>query len=205
MIAAGLVAKKAVEKGLSVKPYVKTSLAPGSRVVTEYLEKAGLLEPLATLGFNVVGYGCTTCIGNSGPLPGEVVKAITSENLVAASVLSGNRNFEGRIHPYVRANYLASPPLVVIYALAGTVDIDLQNEPLGNDAEGKPGIYERYYGLQTKKFLKQHHNMYLQICLWINIKVYSLAMKLGMRLNLQKVSYTPGMKIPHIFKNLHSF
>jgi aconitate hydratase len=138
MIAAGLVAKKAVEKGLRVKPYVKTSLAPGSRVVTEYLEKAGLLEPLATLGFNVVGYGCTTCIGNSGPLPGEVVKAITSENLVAASVLSGNRNFEGRIHPYVRANYLASPPLVVVYALAGTVDIDLQNEPVGNDEDGEP-------------------------------------------------------------------
>ena len=106
-------------------------------MVTGYLEKAGLLEPLGKLGFNVVGYGCTTCIGNSGPLPGEVVKAITSENLVAASVLSGNRNFEGRIHPYVRANYLASPPLVVIYALAGTVDIDLQNEPLGNDPEGK--------------------------------------------------------------------
>jgi aconitate hydratase A / 2-methylisocitrate dehydratase len=136
MLAAGLVARKAVEKGLSVKPYVKTSLAPGSRVVTEYLEKAGVLDPLARLGFNVVGYGCTTCIGNSGPLPGEVVKAITSENLVAVSVLSGNRNFEGRIHPYVRANYLASPPLVVIYALAGTVDIDLQNEPLGLDLDG---------------------------------------------------------------------
>jgi aconitate hydratase len=138
MLAAGLVAKKAVEKGLTVKPYVKTSLAPGSRVVTEYLEKAGLLESLAKLGFNVVGYGCTTCIGNSGPLPGEVVKAITSENLVAVSVLSGNRNFEGRIHPYVRANYLASPPLVVIYALAGTVDIDLENEPLGLDIDGNP-------------------------------------------------------------------
>jgi aconitate hydratase len=137
MLAAGLVARKAIEKGLSVKPYVKTSLAPGSRVVPEYLEKADLLEPLARLGFNVVGYGCTTCIGNSGPLPGEVVKAITSENLVAVSVLSGNRNFEGRIHPYVRANYLASPPLVVIYALAGTVDIDLENEPLGFDPDGK--------------------------------------------------------------------
>jgi aconitate hydratase A / 2-methylisocitrate dehydratase len=136
MLAAGMVAKKAVEKGLSVKPYVKTSLAPGSRVVTEYLEKANLIEPLAKLGFNVVGYGCTTCIGNSGPLPGEVVKAITSENLVAVSVLSGNRNFEGRIHPYVRANYLASPPLVVIFALAGTVDIDLENEPLGIDSLG---------------------------------------------------------------------
>jgi aconitate hydratase len=138
MVAAGLVAKKAVEKGLKVKPYVKTSLAPGSRVVTEYLAKAGLLEPLAKLGFNVVGYGCTTCIGNSGPLPGEVVKAITSANLVAASVLSGNRNFEGRIHPYVRANYLASPPLVVVYALAGTINIDLKTEPLGEDAEGNP-------------------------------------------------------------------
>ena len=110
--------------------------------MTEYLAKAGLLEPLAKLGFNVVGYGCTTCIGNSGPLPGEVVKAITSANLVAVSVLSGNRNFEGRIHPYVRANYLASPPLVVAYALAGTINIDLKNEPLGTDADGKP-VYLR--------------------------------------------------------------
>jgi aconitate hydratase len=142
MIAAGLVAQKAVERGLEVKPYVKTSLAPGSRVVTEYLEKAGLLQPLARLGFNVVGYGCTTCIGNSGPLPGEVVKAITSADLVAAAVLSGNRNFEGRIHPYVRANYLASPPLVVAYALAGTVDINLTEEPLGVDSQDKP-IYLR--------------------------------------------------------------
>jgi len=138
MIAAGLVAKKALERGLSVKPYVKTSLAPGSRVVTDYLAGAGLLEPLARLGFNLVGYGCTTCIGNSGPLPGEVVKAITSGNLVVASVLSGNRNFEGRIHPYVKANYLASPPLVVAYSLAGTVEIDLKNEPLGFDPEGNP-------------------------------------------------------------------
>ncbi len=138
MVTAGLIARNAVQKGLNVKPYVKTSLAPGSRVVTDYLEKAGLLDPLAKLGFNVVGYGCTTCIGNSGPLPGEVVKAITSGNLVAVSVLSGNRNFEGRIHPYVRANYLASPPLVVIYALAGTVDIDLKNDPLGYDQQGEP-------------------------------------------------------------------
>jgi aconitate hydratase len=142
MLGAGLLAKKAVELGLKVKPYVKTSLAPGSRVVTEYLEKAGLLEPLAALGFNLVGYGCTTCIGNSGPLPGEVVKAITSADLVAAAVLSGNRNFEGRIHPYVRANYLASPPLVVAYALAGTVDIDLVEEPIGTDKNGEP-VYLR--------------------------------------------------------------
>lgn len=137
MIAAGLLAKKAVEKGLETKPFVKTSLAPGSRIVTDYLEKAGLIDPLAELGFNLVGYGCTTCIGNSGPLSGEVVKGITRGELVAVAVLSGNRNFEGRIHPYVRANYLASPPLVVAYALAGTVDIDLVNDPLGENDEGE--------------------------------------------------------------------
>ena len=137
LVAAGLVAKKAVERGLSTKSYVKTSLAPGSRVVTEYLSQAGLLEPLAQLGFNLVGYGCTTCIGNSGPLPGEVAKAITGGDLVVAGVLSGNRNFEGRVHALVKANYLASPPLVVAYALAGTVDIDLLSEPLGWDADGK--------------------------------------------------------------------
>ncbi|WKZ51618.1 MAG: aconitate hydratase AcnA [Anaerolineales bacterium] len=138
MIAAGLVAKKAVEKGLHVKPYVKTSLAPGSRVVTEYLQLAGLIDPLSKLGFNVVAYGCTTCIGNSGPLPGEVAKAVTGSDIVAAAVISGNRNFEGRVHPLVKANYLASPPLVVAYALAGTVDIDLVYEPLGADANGAP-------------------------------------------------------------------
>jgi aconitate hydratase len=138
MLGAGLLAKKAVERGLKVKPYVKTSLAPGSRVVTEYLESAGLMEPLSELGFNLVGYGCTTCIGNSGPLSGEVVKAITSGDLVASAVLSGNRNFEGRIHSYALANYLASPPLVVAYALAGTVDIDLIKEPLGIGKNGDP-------------------------------------------------------------------
>ncbi len=142
MLAAGLVAKKAVERGLKVKPFVKTSLAPGSRVVTEYLKQAGLLEPLAELGFNVVGYGCTTCIGNSGPLPGPVAEAITSQNLVAASVISGNRNFEGRVHSLVKASYLASPPLVVAYALAGTVDVNLDRDPIGVDAEGQP-VYLR--------------------------------------------------------------
>jgi aconitate hydratase len=136
MVAAGLLARKAVEKGLKVKPYVKTSLAPGSRVVTEYLTKSNLIEPLAKLGFNVVGYGCTTCIGNSGPLPGEVAKAVTGSDLVAAAVISGNRNFEGRVHPLVKANYLASPPLVVAFALAGTVDIDLDSEPLGTGRDG---------------------------------------------------------------------
>jgi aconitate hydratase len=138
LVAAGLVARKAVEKGLNVKPYVKTSLAPGSRVVTEYLRQAGLLDPLSKLGFNVIAYGCTTCIGNSGPLPGEVAKAVTGSDLVAAAVLSGNRNFEGRVHPLVKANYLASPPLVVAYALAGTVDIDMSKEPLGVGSDGKP-------------------------------------------------------------------
>jgi len=138
LIAAGLVAKKAIERGLTVQPYVKTSLAPGSRVVTDYLKKANLLEPLAKLGFNVVAYGCTTCIGNSGPLSSEVARAVTGGDLVAAAVLSGNRNFEGRVHPLVKANFLASPPLVVAYALAGTVDIDLNQDRLGVDSNGQP-------------------------------------------------------------------
>lgn len=136
MLGAGIVAKKAVERGLKVPPYVKTSLAPGSRVVTEYLKEAGLTEYMDQLGFNLVGYGCTTCIGNSGPLPEPVEAAIKEGDLIVAGVLSGNRNFEGRIHPYVKANFLASPPLVVAYALAGTVDIDLANEPLGKDKDG---------------------------------------------------------------------
>jgi aconitate hydratase len=172
MIAAGLVAKKALERGLRIKPYVKTSLAPGSRVVTEYLANAGLLEPLAKLGFNVVGYGCTTCIGNSGPLPGEVIKAITSGDLVAVSVLSGNRNFEGRIHPYVRANYLASPPLVVAYALAGTINIDPKNEPLGVDPDGKPVFLKDIWpsnqevaqavdrNVSTEMFREKYHSVF---------------------------------------------
>ena len=142
MIGAGLVAKKAVEKGLSSKPWVKTSLAPGSKVVTDYLRQAGLDTYLDTLGFNLVGYGCTTCIGNSGPLPEEVSAAIDADGLVVASVLSGNRNFEGRVQQQVRANYLASPPLVVAYALAGTMNLDLTTEPLGTGKDGKP-VYLR--------------------------------------------------------------
>jgi len=138
MLGAGLLAKKAAARGLKVPAYVKTSLAPGSKVVTEYLQEAGLLDSLAALRFNLVGYGCTTCIGNSGPLPEEVAKAVTEKQLVAAAVLSGNRNFEGRVHPLVRANYLASPPLVVAYALAGTVDVDIATEPLGKDRHGTP-------------------------------------------------------------------
>jgi aconitate hydratase len=142
MLAAGLLAKKAVERGLTVSPVVKTSLAPGSRAVIEYLEKAGLMPYLEALHFDLVGFGCTTCIGNSGPLEEPVAKAIDENNLVVAAVLSGNRNFEGRIHPQVRASFLASPPLVVAYALAGTVDTDLRTEPLGTDKDGKP-VYLR--------------------------------------------------------------
>ena len=138
LIGAGLLAKKAVEKGLARKPWVKTSLAPGSQVVTAYLAKAGLTPYLDQLGFNLVGYGCTTCIGNSGPLPDEVAAAVEDKGLVVASVLSGNRNFEGRIQPLVRANYLASPPLVVAYALAGSMTVDLTTEPLGTGADGTP-------------------------------------------------------------------
>jgi len=137
MVGAGLVARKAHQKGLHRKPWVKTSLAPGSKVVTDYLAKAGLMDDLEALGFYTVGYGCTTCIGNSGPLPPSISKAITENDIVATSVLSGNRNFEGRISPDVRANYLASPPLVVAYAIAGTVDIDLATEPIGTDQDGQ--------------------------------------------------------------------
>ena len=138
MLGAGLLARNAVQRGLTVKPWVKTSLAPGSKVVTEYLERAGLDEYLDALGFNLVGYGCTTCIGNSGPLPTEVSDVVGAEDLTVVSVLSGNRNFEGRINPDVKMNYLASPPLVVAYALAGTMDIDLYDEPLGEGSDGEP-------------------------------------------------------------------
>ena len=133
MVGAGLLARKAVERGLNRKPWVKTSLAPGSKVVVDYLERAGLLADLEKLGFALVGFGCTTCIGNSGPLPPPVAAAANEHGLALVSVLSGNRNFEGRINPDVRMNYLASPPLVVAYALAGTMDIDLTSEPLGTD------------------------------------------------------------------------
>jgi aconitate hydratase len=138
MVAAGLVARGAAERGLEPKPWVKTTLAPGSRVVMDYLDRAGLTEPLARIGFDLVGFGCTTCIGNSGPLLPGVSQAVRDNDLSVASVLSGNRNFEGRIHPDVRMNYLASPPLVVAYALAGTMDIDLTTDPLGSDADGRP-------------------------------------------------------------------
>ena len=142
MIGAGLLAKKAVERGLTVKPWVKTSLAPGSKVVVDYYDKAGLTPYLEKLGFHVVGFGCTTCIGNSGPLPEEVSAAVQENDLAVVSVLSGNRNFEGRINPDVKMNYLASPPLVIAYALAGTMDWDVESEPLGTGTDGQP-VYLR--------------------------------------------------------------
>src|SRR6202012_2481961 len=137
MIGAGLLARNALKKGLTVKPWVKTSLAPGSQVVAEYLDKSGLQKDLDALGFNLVGFGCTTCIGNSGPLPEEISEAINQNDLVAAAVLSGNRNFEGRVNADVRANYLASPPLVVAYAIAGSMQVDIAKAPLGVDKKGR--------------------------------------------------------------------
>lgn len=136
MLAAGILAQKAVERGLSIAPYIKTSLSPGSGVVEKYYERAGVLPFLEELGFHVTGYGCMTCIGNSGELPEAIGKAVQENDIVAAGVLSGNRNFEGRVHPLTRANYLASPPLVVAYALAGRVNIDFEREPLGVDKDG---------------------------------------------------------------------
>ncbi|MBT2254567.1 aconitate hydratase AcnA [Priestia megaterium] len=150
LVAAGLVAKKAVEKGLDVPAYVKTSLAPGSKVVTAYLQNSGLLPYLDKIGFNIVGYGCTTCIGNSGPLEAEIEAAIADTDLLVTSVLSGNRNFEGRIHPLVKGNYLASPPLVVAYALAGTVDVDLQKDPIGIDTDGNEVFFSDIWPSQDE-------------------------------------------------------
>ncbi|WP_027715045.1 aconitate hydratase AcnA [Desulfuromonas sp. TF] len=172
MMAAGLLARNAVERGMTRKPWVKTSLSPGSRVVTDYFDRAGLTAPLEALGFHLAGYGCTTCIGNSGPLPPEISEAVRQEELVVASVLSGNRNFEGRINPDVRANYLMSPPLVVAFALAGRIDIDLENDPLGEDKEGKP-VYLRDIwpkpeeigaavreGIETEMFRRTYETIY---------------------------------------------
>lgn len=137
MIAAGLIAKKAIELGLYVKPYIKSSLSPGSKVVEKYLKYSGLLQYLEKLGFNIVGYGCMTCIGNSGDLSPELSETIEKNDIVVTSVLSGNRNFEGRVHPLTKANYLASPPLCVLYAIAGTVNIDINNDPIGKSKDGK--------------------------------------------------------------------
>jgi aconitate hydratase len=183
MIGAGLLAKKAVERGLSSKPWVKTSLAPGSKVVTDYLDASGLTPYLEKLHFNLVGFGCTTCIGNSGPLPDAIGAAIKENNMVAVSVLSGNRNFEGRIHPLVRANYLASPPLVVAYALAGRMDMDLTTEPLGNDSAGKPVFLKEIWpspleienavrgAVTTAMYSKEYGKIFEGDTSWKNLKV----------------------------------
>ncbi len=182
MLAAGLLAKKAVDKGLKVKPYVKTSLAPGSRVVSDYLDRSGLTAALDQLGFQTVGYGCTTCIGNSGPLPDHVAAAVTQGDLVAAAVLSGNRNFEGRVNPLVKANYLASPPLVVAYALAGTTDIDLVTEPLGKGKDGRAVYLKDIWptaeeveqtvnsAVMPEMFQKRYHNVWESNAKWNKIK-----------------------------------
>ncbi len=183
MVGAGLLAKKAVERGLRVPPYVKTSMAPGSRVVSDYLDAAGLTPFLEALGFHIVGYGCTTCIGNSGPVSDEIAEAIKQENLVAAAVLSGNRNFEGRINPVVRANYLASPPLVVAYAIAGSVDVDLAHEPIGEDHDGNP-VYLREvwpsqdeirdtvaHALRPEMFEQEYSNVFGGNAAWNEISI----------------------------------
>jgi len=182
LIGAGLLAKKAIEKGLQVKPWVKTSLAPGSQVVTDYLEKAGLNTYLDQLGFNLVGYGCTTCIGNSGPLPENIVEAIQKENIYAVSVLSGNRNFEGRISPHIKANYLASPPLVVAYAIAGHMEVDLYKDALGKDKEGNDIFLKDIWpsnkdiedtlkkSLNAEMFIKRYSNISEGPIQWQNIK-----------------------------------
>jgi aconitate hydratase len=180
-----LVAKKAVERGLKSKPWVKTSLAPGSKVVMDYLTDAGLVPYLEELKFNLVGYGCTTCIGNSGPLPDDVAAAVQKEKLTVASVLSGNRNFEGRVNPLVRANYLASPPLVVAYALAGRVDVDIVNEPIGQDQQGHD-VYLRDIwpspqevqaavkkSVRQEMFAKQYSEVFAGDATWNSIKVPS--------------------------------
>ena len=183
LVAAGLVAKKAAALGLSTKPWVKTSLAPGSKVVVDYLQAAGLLEPLEKMKFHLVGFGCTTCIGNSGPLPEDVTKAVTETNLVVSAVLSGNRNFEGRVNPLVKANYLASPPLVVAYALAGTVDLDLTSEPLGTGKDGKPVYLKDVWPtnkevadavadhLTRDTFVKRYEDVFAGDAAWQAIKV----------------------------------
>lgn len=185
MLAAGLLARNAVQRGLRVEPYVKTSMAPGSTVVTAYLESADLLDPLAELGFNLVGYGCTTCIGNSGPLPEAVGEAIEARDIVAAAVLSGNRNYEGRIHPLVQASYLASPPLVVAYALAGSMSVDLRNDPIGKDSSGDPVYLKDIWPSQAEireavqrnvsreMFIQRYAGLYTSNEMWDQIPVSS--------------------------------
>ena len=191
MIGAGLLAKKAVERGLRVPPYVKTSMAPGSRVVSDYLDAAGLTPYLEALGFHIVGYGCTTCIGNSGPVPDDIAEAIKQENLVAAAVLSGNRNFEGRINPVVRANYLASPPLVVAYAVAGSMDVDLAREPMGRTTMATRSICARSGPARTRSKRPSPWPSNRR-CSSASTATFSAAIRCGMRSASLKVSCTAG-------------
>ncbi len=212
LIGAGLLAKKAIEKGLSTKPWVKTSLAPGSQVVTDYLEKAGLNVHLDKLGFNLVGYGCTTCIGNSGPLPDKISDAIKNNNIYAVSVLSGNRNFEGRISPLVKANYLASPPLVVAYAIAGSMNVDLYKDPLGKSKNGE-NIYLKDIwptnkeieetlknSLNAEMFVKRYSDVTKGPIQWQNIKTKKVVFIIGkiiqhmLRSHLSLIIYPTNQK-----------
>ena len=204
MLAAGLLAKKAVERGLKVPPYVKASLAPGSRVVTDYLHKAGLDKPLEQLGFHTVGYGCTTCIGNSGPLPEPVAAAVRQGNLVAAAVLSGNRNFEGRINPLVKASYLASPPLVVAYALAGATDLDLTAEPLGMDRDGRP-VYLKDVWPSARKLPRRRRRQFGPECFAAATATSSRATTRGTPCRSPRANCTPGTRRARTSRSRRSF
>ena len=192
MIAAGLVARNAVARGLSVKPWVKTSLAPGSQVVQDYLKEADLQRPLDKLGFNIVGFGCTTCIGNSGPLAPEISATIGKHNLVATSVLSGNRNFEGRVNPDVRANYLASPPLVVAYALAGSMQVDLARDPIGKDKQGREVFLAEIWPKTRRSAASSSNRPSPRRCSRRNTPACSTATPTGARSRPLPVSPTPG-------------
>ena len=203
MLAAGLLAKKAVEKGLNRQPWVKTSLSPGSRVVTDYLEAAGLNEALDALGFHTVGYGCTTCIGNSGPLPENVVSAINEGGLVVTSVLSGNRNFEGRISQHIKANYLASPPLVVAYAIAGTVNQDINSDPLGKGKDGQPVYLKDIWPSQEE--IEEAEKLISSDMYKKEYKDTSESPQCGMLLKHQLAKFMNGMIPQPTFKILHFF
>ena len=204
MIAAGLLAKKAVEHGLSTKPWVKTSLAPGSKVVTEYLREAGLQQYLDELGFNLVGYGCTTCIGNSGPLPDEVSAEIDAKNLVVASVLSGNRNFEGRIQQQVRANYLASPPLVVAYALVGRMTVDLMTEPLGIGRNGEPVLPQGHLAERSRNSGDDAPRRSRATCSGSSTRTCSAAIRAGNRSTCRPGIDLSGSRTPPTFATRRS-
>ena len=203
MLAAGLLAKKAVERGLGRQPWVKTTLAPGSRVVTAYYDRAGLTPYLEELGFNLVGYGCTTCIGNSGPLPAEISEQIHRRKLVVAAALSGNRNFEGRIHSEVRANYLMSPPLVVAFALAGRITIDLETEPLGHDQEGRPSFSARPLAEPGGDPSDRAGGDRLANCIRTTIAISSLAMSGGASFRLPRATSIGGIGHPPTSKARH--